>query len=353
MVTTLIRSALPESPPGGLPFRDYDHIIVALSGGKDSEAVALYMMELVVAHQIPFDRLEFWHHLTDGNEGDRLFDWPITHDYVVKFAQAMDIPLYFVWREGGIKREILRENTRTAPMRYETPGGISSSGGVSGKESTRRMFPAATGDLQRRWCTATAKIDPGRAALCHPRFDGKNILFLTGERREESTKRSSYQEMECHHCDLARKERKRAPKTKLRYVDHWRPVIDWKEGQVWDIIKASRVRPHPCYYLGFSRCSCMTCIFWSYSQAATIKAIAPHTVEKLAAIERDISFTMRDKLSVDAYAALGAVYPAALKDPDMVALALSDRYTLPIIVPADEEWVLPAGAFGEDKAGPT
>ena len=93
---------------------DYDKYIVAFSGGKDSTALVLHLLEL----GIPKEKIELWHHDIDGG-GETFMDWEITHDYCQKFADAFGVPLYFSYKEGGFKREMLRQDTLTAPMHYQ------------------------------------------------------------------------------------------------------------------------------------------------------------------------------------------------------------------------------------------
>lgn len=50
----------------------YDVVIVAFSGGKDSLACLLHLLELGV----PRSKIELWHHDVDGREGSTLMDWP-------------------------------------------------------------------------------------------------------------------------------------------------------------------------------------------------------------------------------------------------------------------------------------
>ena len=51
----------------------YDRIIVACSGGKDSIASLLHLLECGA----PLDRMELWHHDVDG-QGPSFMDWPST-----------------------------------------------------------------------------------------------------------------------------------------------------------------------------------------------------------------------------------------------------------------------------------
>jgi len=56
--------------------RSYDTIIVAFSGGKDSVACLLSLIEAGVPH----GRIELHHHDVDG-QGPAFIDWPSTTSY--------------------------------------------------------------------------------------------------------------------------------------------------------------------------------------------------------------------------------------------------------------------------------
>lgn len=64
--------------PRLLPLEDYDLIIVLFSGGKDSLAAYLKLLEWGV----PKEKIELWHHDIDGGHPDRKMDWPVTQSYV-------------------------------------------------------------------------------------------------------------------------------------------------------------------------------------------------------------------------------------------------------------------------------
>lgn len=313
----------------------YDHVIVGFSGGKDSVAAVLSLIDMGI-------RPELWHHHVDGEPGhDRpLYDWPVTASYVEAFAKAFDLTLMNSWRNGGLRRELYKTGDRTAPVTYETPEGRRSSGGINGKISTRRRFAAQSPDLRVRWCSSVAKIDVCSAALAgQDRFKGKRTLFITGERAQESASRSRYATFERH--------RTHAPgKIARRHVDHWRPIHGWTEEQVWTIIERHRVVTHPCYHIGFSRASCMLCIFLNKHGLATIQKIAPERFGEMAGIEKEFGCTVKHNVTLTDHASLGTPYDA--KD-EHVRLALSERYEGEIIT---DRWELPAGAYGEGN-GPS
>lgn len=317
--------------------KGYDKYIVAFSGGKDSTAVFLHLLE----QGIPKEKIELWHHLIDGR-GDNFMDWEITEDYCRKFAEAFGVPIYFSWKKGGFRGEMLRENERTKPTVFETPEGIKETGGNAGKESTRRKFPQISPDLSVRWCSAYLKIDICATAIRNQdRFNGIKTVVLSGERGEESSARAKYAIKEPDKSDL------RNGKRVQRYVDRIRPIRDWKEEQVWDIIRRFKVRSHPAYFMGWSRCSCKFCIFGNADQFASAYKVDPDGLEVLAELEDDFGVTMKRTESLAEVALSGEAYPSITDE--LALLSISEVYTHDIFM---EEWILPEGAYGE-SCGPS
>ena len=114
----------------------YDRLVIAFSGGKDSIACFLHLLESGVQRE----KIELWHHDVDGREGNHFMDWPCTPAYCRAFAAAFGVQIYFSWREGGFEREMLRNNAPTGQTHFETPHGLHTAGGKSGKLGTRRCF---------------------------------------------------------------------------------------------------------------------------------------------------------------------------------------------------------------------
>jgi 3'-phosphoadenosine 5'-phosphosulfate sulfotransferase (PAPS reductase)/FAD synthetase len=315
----------------------YDRIVVAFSGGKDSLACLLHLLELGV----PRERLELWHHDVDGGpDAPRFMDWPVTTGYCRAVADALGVPLLLQWKEGGFKREMLRDDAPTAPTTLQLPDGTTKSVGGKGPNNTRRLFPQVTADLSKRWCSAYLKIDVAARAFANdPRFAQGRFLLVTGERREESAARSRYAELEEHRASSSR-----------RHVDQWRAVIDWSEQDVWAIIQRHGVVPHPAYQLGFGRTSCMACIFGTDGQWAAVAELAPARFEEIASFETAFGKTIhrKDDVRTRAKRGLSIVRDA---DPRLKAASQLEKFEGPALVdPA--AWALPAGAFRE-CAGPT
>lgn len=334
----------------------FDAVVVACSGGKDSIAAALYCLEL----GIPKSKLELWHHDIDGREeGQDFMDWPVTASYVRAFGQAIGLPVYFSWREGGFLREMLKKDCPTARVHFETPEGLSTGGGSwkqlangryidtrTGKDwkhiGTRQQFPQVSPNLSTRWCSAALKIDVCALAIRgQERFNGKRVLIVSGERAQESTARAKYAELELHKTSC-----------NTRTVYQWRPVHKWTEAQVWAIMKRHGIQPHPAYQLGWGRVSCALCIFGGANQWASAKALFPERVERVAGFEKAFGKTIdRDGQNALQKAARGTAY-AGCSNPELVSRAKAHAFTSHQIVVDPAKWELPAGAFSGGTCGP-
>jgi 3'-phosphoadenosine 5'-phosphosulfate sulfotransferase (PAPS reductase)/FAD synthetase len=319
----------------------YDKYIVSFSGGKDSVNLVLYLLD----NKVPESKIELWHQCIDKVD-EPFFDWEITPDYCRRFAEAFGVKIYFQWKEGGFKRELLRENSFTAPNCFEQEDGtIRKVGGTTGKKSTRRKFPQQSPDLSVRWCSSYLKIDVCSTAIRNQEcFRGIRTLVLSGERGEESPQRAKYPIFEPDRADL------RNGKVFQRHVDRLRPIRDWKEAEVWAIIEKYRIRVHPCYYMGWGRCSCKLCIFGNKNQFASTARISPEQVSEVIKLENEFGCTINRKYGLQRLIDSGEVYSSITKE--LAALATSHNYNQTIIIPEDEPWILPAGAFGENCEAP-
>ena len=341
-------------------------VIIAFSGGKDSVAMVL---QCLFKWKIPKDQIELWHHEVDGM-GENLFDWKCTPSYCKAFAKAFGLKLLFSYANGGILREMYKTNELKQPIYFqEAPDGEFSVAlpEPNAEPRTRRMFPAVSTDLTTRWCSSVVKIDVmSRAITNSPRFDNANIVIMTGERRAESRPRAKYHEIE-KYKSCSRK----------RQAITWRSIIDLTEAEIWDMFKEHKIQPHPCYELGWGRCSCQLCIFGQNDAWASINEISPEKVERIAEIEKDLNYDLyneHEKLSAnpkvywqsgpnegkERYSKgrrLNGIYEARVdKGKSMIdkeklkrwgAEALGE-FISPIFV---EKWELPAGAFSTEQSG--
>lgn len=329
-----------------LDLSDYDLAIVSMSGGKDSIAGLCRLLDM----GFPKEKIELWHNLVDGNpETDPNFmDWSFMHDYNIKLAEAFGIPLYHSWLNKGFKGEMLKNNSIPHPHTFETPEGFVELGRNNCKPATRMKFPQQAGDLRTRYCSSALKIDPAKRALTNQdRFIGKKVLFITGERRQESAGRSKYNQLEPHSVDTIRKSKK---PIKPRHIDSWRNVLHLSEEEVWQTLADWRIVPPVPYRLGWNRSSCQLCIFNSDSIIATVNEHWPEKIKEIAAFEREFGISIaRSGKNVDERAA--AAKPLAIDDAEALEQSFKTEYTLPIFVPEKEIWTLPKGAFSQEASG--
>lgn len=391
--------------PELLPLEEYDLIAILLSGGKDSIACYYKLLELGV----PKEKMEFWHHDIDGGHPSRRMDWRCTHNYVKSFSEVEGVPLRLSWRINGFFGELYRVGA-SEPVEWMEPdtGEIMqcklSSNYLKCKElkeqsvdemeellkqyGYRMKFPAKTGDLSRRWCSAYLKIMvadsvmsnlsslgkleeiggkrgkfPAKGSTHQGRWCSGNlkaavqdsvtsnlektkqnvkVLVVSGERRGESTGRSKYNEMEIH--------RTNAEKKAHRIVHQWRPVIDYSEKDVWEVLKRHNVNPHPCYRAGWNRCSCAMCIFSTPKLFAGIKELYPEDFDMLKQDESILGFTLDNKCDLETFikGAESCVYHG---DFQAIRILVTGEFTVDDVY-VKGHWMYPAGAFHGAEGGP-
>ena len=100
-------------------------------------------------------------------------------------------------------------------------------------------FPAKGSCRQGRWCSGSlkAQVEGTLYTEIDEMSKDTKILVVSGERRQESSGRAKYNEMELHRTNATAKAH--------RLVHQWRSVSDWDEAQIWDIIRRYRMTPHP------------------------------------------------------------------------------------------------------------
>lgn len=324
---------------------EIDHVIIGYSGGKDSQACTSWALQ-----HFPKHKIELWHHDVDGAKGENAFgvyfDWEVTRRYCEATAKAYDLPLQFSWREGGLGAEMFKEDKRTNDILFQDPKAdiVRLETTTRAKIGTRRKFPAITADLKTRWCSGCAKISVGSRVLnslerfkAEPGQKPPVILFLTGERREESTSRSKY-------TPIAENK-----PTRYRHVIKYRPVLDWSEAEVWQTIEESKITPHPAYYLGYGRCSCQTCIFGTPDHWATVQDLSPEKIDRIEEVEIEFGFTLNHKKTIREMVAKGQSFVPSDIPREYIDRVLRGEFDDSQAV--SENWVLPCGAFKGSKGG--
>lgn len=351
-----------------LPLEMYDLVIVLISGGKDSIACYYKLLELGV----PKSKIEFWHHDIDGGHPSRTMDWRCTANYIRSFAEAEQIPLRVSWRKNGFFGELYRigaselieyVDPETGEI-YQCPpskkymecqklkvAAISEMENKLAEFGYRMKFPMKSGDLSRRWCSAYLKImvadtvlrnmNSVAANLTKTRMDIK-LLIVSGERRGESVGRSKYNEIEIHRTNAVSKHH--------RTVHQWRPVIDYSEKDIWEVLKLHKVNPHPCYRAGWNRCSCAMCIFSTPQLFAGIRELYPKEYALLCQDEKVLGFTLDNHCDLETYigSADSCVYHG---DKEAIQSLLTGEFPVESVYVKDK-WKYPVGAFHGAAGGP-
>ena len=340
-------------------------VLIAFSGGKDSVAMVL---KCIYEWNIPPSQIKLYHHEVDGKD-EKLFDWPCTTSYCQSFAKALGVEILFSYSGGGILREMYRENETRQPMYFQTEQDgkfhVSQPRKQKDDYKTRLKWPAIANNLQTRWCSSVAKIEVmSRCITNDPAFKSANIVIMTGERRVESANRSKYEEVEAYKGS-----------TKKRTVITWRSVIDLVDKDVWDLYAKYKIQPHPCYELGWGRCSCQLCIFSNENIWASNNELSPERIKRISEIELDLKSkgselpflyakkaTKKQKaaknlnINESGYIANGIYKDQVDKGKSFLDKSAVDRwkkealseFTSPIFV---KNWSLPKGAKDSNQCG--
>ncbi|SLK16013.1 Phosphoadenosine phosphosulfate reductase family protein [Paenibacillus sp. RU5A] len=353
------------------PLESYTTFFVLFSGGKDSVASVLNLLELGV----PRSKIVLIHHDIDGGS-ERKMDWPATKAYCIAFADAFGLEIRFSFREGGFWGEVYRYGSKKPVQFQDADGSMRRIEPVAWQRSQelkmlmdsaerednlelfkqydeelrsygyRFQFPAKGANLQTRYCSGVLKIEVGSVAIAHQLDTKENckIMVVSGERRGESTNRSKYNMMEIH--------RTHAPKRRKRIVHHYRNVIDFSEKDIWEVLKRNRVVPHPCYVVGWGRASCACCIFSSPSHFAGIKEILPNYYENIRSAEIELNFTFDNKKSIDEFVGNAKSCVDHSEQRAIHQLLTGEIGPEDILLDHVEEWKYPAGAFRSGVGGP-
>ena len=337
----------------------YDIHVVAISTGKDCMAL---MCKLLEGGIHPSKIIAMHHLVDDAPENQVYFDWHYVEDYYEKLCDRLGIRKAYAYLNGGIYSEILKENTVSDDIIVVKPNGEHvTHGRPRAQPNTRLKFPQVVADLRTRWCSSLLKIEPGQKFMrsMDEEFIGKKIAFHTGERRQESSGRSKYNQLELHATDTSR--RSKNPRIN-RYVDHYRLVLNYSEEDVWETLKNFQyvtdsgeciqgLLPAPAYAL-FPRSSCALCIFNSDRAYSTLYQLDPERIEKTAALEDRFGVTIaRPKKNS---AGLNVLQRAKSSDPfeywdeEAVNQCFKKEYSLPIFESdTGRKWKIPYGAFKE------
>lgn len=227
-------------------------LVVSVSGGKDSQAMVDFLVQLVGAMRLDLARRVV---LVTADLGR--MEWDVA-DHLAKLAEHYGMELI------------------TVRPRRELIDSI----------AARGMWPS----MKARYCTSDHKRDPiGKVirALCRER-GWSTVVHCTGERAEESPRRAKLGPWDQDH----------RLGTRTRAVFNWRPVLHLTIAQVWARIGASGLPAHPVYAEGMRRLSCAFCVFGSLGDLRIAKRLRPELFAELVALERRMGHTFRPSFAL-------------------------------------------------------
>ena len=225
----------------------YDHIVLSVSGGKDSHAMLFYVLEMAEKQGVK-NRMKAVY-------ADTGMEWHNAEKHVKKICKIANVPLKIVRPKIGLieRMEIKVKNCPTV------------------------KFPSP----RCRYCTAKQKCDPIDSYIRS--FQGK-ILQITGERRDESRSRSKLPDYGINN--------RLCLKNGKRIVEGWRPMLEFETEDVFSVISGSGAPPHQCYEMGSSRLGCAGCIFSSDNDLTIEMRENPEIYHRLDKLEIDSGYTM-------------------------------------------------------------
>jgi 3'-phosphoadenosine 5'-phosphosulfate sulfotransferase (PAPS reductase)/FAD synthetase len=204
-------------------------VVVSVSGGKDSTAMALYLLK-----DLELPNLRFVY-------ADTGWEHEETPRYIREVLTPLLGHIEWVGYEGGMPALVKKKG----------------------------MFASRT----RRFCTSELKVKPILGYLRQIEGLGTDVVSAVGIRSGESEARSKmveWEEDDDFDCDI------------------WRPLLHWTEEEVIAEHTKHGIRPNPLYLRGASRVGCWPCIFARKKEVQFIADETPEVIEALRVLEQEV-----------------------------------------------------------------
>ena len=255
--------------------------LVNVSGGKDSTAVYLRAIEsgrpfrAVMAdtgneHPITLEYVARLHEITGGPKVEI-----VRADFSRQLAQHRAFVLA-EWPKQGIAQAIV---DRAASLHEPTGNPFLDLCILKGR------FPSR----MAQFCTEELKVIPITMQVVFPMLNDGLMQWL-GIRAEESAPRAKQPRFNRHDSGSML----------------WRPIFDWKLGDVWRQHSKHRILPNPLYAMGMLRVGCMPCINCRKDELRSIADRFPEHIDRIADWEEIVSHVSKRG---------SATFFAALTDP--------------------------------------
>ncbi|MBP2477701.1 3'-phosphoadenosine 5'-phosphosulfate sulfotransferase (PAPS reductase)/FAD synthetase [Crossiella equi] len=266
----------------------YDWIVVSSSGGKDSAAMLIHLMNQARREGVDLARLVVVHADLASME------WPGTSELVAEHAAAFGLRFEVVAHQHDLLTLVRQRHARLLAAGRHT---------VSPWPSERARFctsglktgPVTT--LMTRLVRETRTTRPGRQV---------RLLHCLGLRAGESparARRIPFGPDPANWHTSPKKPTATSPGRAgrphgRREVDRWLPIHTWNHSQVWDTINGSGLRHHPAYDLGLPRASCVLCVLAGRRWLVTGARLNPELAMAYYRVELDTGWPFRPGLSM-------------------------------------------------------
>lgn len=218
------------------------------SGGKDSQAMLIKLLEVIPPEQLIVV------HASLGK-----MEWPGALELAQQQAKNAGLP-FIVARARKTLLEMVERRFQNRP---EVPS-----------------WPSAS----TRQCTSDLKRNPiQREVRAYAKSNGfKTIVNCLGLRAEESPGRAKRKAFRKNEADS----------NSVHTWYEWLPVHDLKAEEVFSTISAAGQEPHYAYALGNDRLSCVFCIMASRNDLRNGAKQHPELLEEYAYLEQCTGYTM-------------------------------------------------------------
>ena len=230
-------------------------LIASVSGGKDSTALILAMMDAGLKFRAVF--------------ADTGWEAQETYDYLDVLRKRLSLKIDVVTNRD-VKRQWAEDVLLLVGMDPKWSDSAMFRGFI-----WRAGFPAR----MQRWCTRELKIQPIRdyhGKVCD-KIDGPTASVV-GVRALESAKRAKLPELDYE-----------AEGPRGFGWPVWRPLIEWTIDDVLRIHNAHGIPVNPLYQKGFSRVGCFPCIYARKEEIKRISELMPERIDEIEAMEEAIT----------------------------------------------------------------
>jgi len=227
--------------------RDGALVVCNHSGGKDSQAQLIKLLEFVPASQIV---------VVHASLGE--FEWHGALEHAQKQAQDAGVPFLVARAQKSFLDMVERKFDRVPDV---------------------PSFPSA----KHRQCTSDLKRDPiDREVRAYANAHGYSVIIsATGIRAGESTARAKVETFKLNTRNT----------TASRDWYEWAPIHSLSTLDVWCVIRGAGQHPHPAY-AGNERLSCVFCIMGSKNDIVHGALARPELFARIAEVEARTGYTL-------------------------------------------------------------